>query len=206
MMYRRCVRALLLAAVVVGALGAQAFAGGRRAAIVPFYGYAEPAFGYGYGYYYNPYVAPFPAYGILPPPYSTIRMYYGDDNRTPGIAGTTTNQLDYVPRMRASEFPAVPFQKPPVEAAPVDLKQRFQFEITVPTADAVVLVEGAKTTQTGLHRVYMTPPLVADKHYAYTVEVQWTDEAGARRTEKTSFDFLLGESTKRLHFPLKMTK
>ncbi len=32
---------------------------------------------------------------------------------------------------------------------------RFRFEITVPTPDAIVLVGGAKTTQTGLQRTYL---------------------------------------------------
>jgi uncharacterized protein (TIGR03000 family) len=71
---------------------------------------------------------------------------------------------------------------------------------------APTLVEGVKTKQQGLHRVYMSPPLIVDKDYTYTVEVQWMDDTGTKRTEKTSFDFLLGEPTKHLQFPLKMTK
>src|SRR5947208_567308 len=108
-MNRRTVGTLLTAVVVFGALGAGdagAF-GPRRAAIVPYYGYAGPLgapyLAPAYGYYYNPYVAPFPAYGIMPPPFATIRMVYGDeyDRRGSGV-----NQLDYTPRMRATEYPA----------------------------------------------------------------------------------------------------
>jgi uncharacterized protein (TIGR03000 family) len=203
MMYRRSVG--LLAAVLFGALSVgQAGADGpRRAAIVP-YGYAAPfgaPYGYFYnpysynpygapfpanGYYYNPYVAPFPAYGILPPPFATLRMVYGDSER----------ERTEVRRARPPEKSA--------EDLSADVT-RFRFEITVPTPDAIVLVGGAKTTQTGLQRVYLTPPLVVDRYYTYTVEVQWT-EGGAPKTEKTSFDFLLGEPTKHLRFPLKMTK
>ena len=190
MMYRRCVGALLAAAVVFGALSAGqvgAF-GPRRAAYVPYYGYAEPYgapyLAPGYEYYYNPYIAPFPAYGILPPGYEAIRMAYGE-------------QRTEARRERPPERPA--------EDLGADLT-RFRFQITVPTENAIVLVGGAKTTQTGLKRVYVTPPLVVDKNYVYAVEVQWTDGAGAKQVEKTSFDFLLGDPTKHLHFPLKMTK
>jgi uncharacterized protein (TIGR03000 family) len=210
MMYRRFLGALLTAAVVFGALSAgQTHADGpRRAAIVP-YGYADPfgapylapAYGYYYnpysynpygapfeafGYYYNPYVAPFPAYGILPPPFATLRMAYGAIER----------ERTEVRRARPPERSA--------EDLIADVT-RFRFEITVPTADAIVLVGGAKTTQTGLQRVYLTPPLVVDRYYTYTVEVQWT-EGGVAKTEKASFDFLLGEPTKKLQFPLKMMK
>ncbi len=213
MMYRRCVGTLLAAAAVFGALSAgQARAGEpRRAEIEPYeYGYAAPlgtpyvSPGYGYyynpysynpygmpfppnGYYYNPYVAPFPAYAILPPPFATLRMAYGGDLERDR------------PKMRR---PPVPERSAGELLA--DLT-RYRFEITVPTADAVVLVGGAKTTQTGLKRVYLTPPLVADRNYVYTVEVQWT-EGGVSKTEKASFDFLLGDRTKHLLFPLKITK
>jgi uncharacterized protein (TIGR03000 family) len=192
-MVYRCVGALLAAAVLLAAQSAvQAQVGAHRVVIVPNYGYMGPygspyqAPTYGW-YYYNPYVAPYPAYGILPPPFATLRMAGGDFDGARFDAQRTR-----APERSAEELVA-------------DVT-RFRFEITVPTPDAVVLVGGAKTKQQGLHRVYTTPPLIVDKHYTYSVEVQWTDDAGSKRTEKTSFDFLLGEPTRHLYFPLKMTK
>ncbi len=189
MSYRRCVGALLAA---VGLLAApSAVQAGepvsRQGPIVPYVGQVNP-YGVPYGwYYYNPYVAPLPAYGILPPPLATLGMVQGN-------FGPARYELrrDRPPEKAAAELVA-------------DVT-RFRFEVTVPTANAVVLIGGAKTNQQGLHRVYLTPPLIVDKHYTYTVEVQWTDDGGSRRTEKMSFDFLLGEPARQLYFPLKMTK
>ncbi len=189
MTYRRCVGALLAAAVLLAAPSAvpagefapRAYHGYSVPSGAP---YQTPAYGW---YYYNPYVAPYPAYGILPPPFATLGMLDGN-------LGRARNQVQR--------------ERPPEKSADelVADVTRFRFEITVPTADAVVLVGGAKTTQQGLHRVYATPPLVVDKHYTYTVEVQWVDDSGSKRTEKTSFDFLLGEPARQLYFPLKMKK
>ena len=178
-MNRRRFATLFAAAAVFACCGANAFA--QTVAVPP---YSDPAYllpGY---YYCNPYIAPFPGYGILPPPFATMQMLYGHDweNRKPAPAARTTRQVNY--------------QAP----TPVEV-DRFRFEIAVPTENAVVLLNGVLTKQKGLNRVYVTPPLVADKRYTYTVEVQWMD--GSTRTEKMSFDFLLGESTRRLQFPLK---
>ena len=55
----------------------------------------------------------------------------------------------------STPYPAVPFGRSPAEQQ-ADLT-RARFEITVPTADAIVLFDGVKMTQTGLRRVFMTP-------------------------------------------------
>lgn len=193
MQYRRCVWALLAAGLVF-AVRAAPSAGQpapRRAAIMayytPYYPYAArygvPAYSW---YYYQPPVEPFPAYGISLPPFG-FPMVQGNIDR---------------PRTMAWREPS------PAESAEALVAEvtRFRFEVTVPTPDATVLVEGVKTKQQGLHRVYMSPPLIVDQDYTYTVEVQWTDDTGTKRAEKTSFDFLLGQPTKHLQFPLKITK
>lgn len=200
MIYRRCVWALLAAAGVFAAPAAAQQGGPdlrgpdlHGPMVAPYYSgpypvpHWVPTPTYGWQYY-NPYVEPLPGYGILPPPLATLQMIERRFERGP---------LPPPPRVRA-----------PLESAQdlVADVTRFRFEVTVPTADAVVLVNGAKTTQQGLQRMYVTPPLVVDKYYTYTVEAQWTDQAGVRRTEKTSFDFLLGEPTRRIEFPLKMQK
>ena len=77
---------MLAAAVVLAGLGAR-----QAAAQSPHPdGFADPLAGAypravdyypymaGVDYYYNPYVAPYPAYGILPPPpLATVRIVYG---------------------------------------------------------------------------------------------------------------------------------
>lgn len=192
MIYRRCVWTLLAAAGVFALLASRAAADGPGYPywVPSYYGQypvpswvPSPAYGW---YYYNPYVAPYPAYGILPPPLATLQIVQRNMDRQAGLRRAAP------PRESADELVA-------------DVS-RFRFEVTVPTPDAIVLVNGSKTTQTGLQRSYVTPPLVVDKYYTYSVEVQWTDETGSKHVQKTSFDFLLGEPTKHLRFPLQMTK
>ena len=73
MKFRRFALALLAAAVLLGSLGVSNVSawGPRRGYVGPGY-YPYPVAGYGWGGpaypLYNPYVAPYPAYGILPPP------------------------------------------------------------------------------------------------------------------------------------------
>ncbi|HZZ77200.1 MAG TPA: TIGR03000 domain-containing protein [Gemmataceae bacterium] len=162
-----------------------------------------------YGWYYNPYVAPFPGYNILPPPFATYRMVYGYDvyespyNSDLNNRRRDTVQLNYLPQKRDSLYPAVPF--PRNETAVVGASPNanvFTFDVTVPTADATVLVGGTATKQTGLVRTFQTPALVADKRYTYTVEARWTDNTGKQQAQTTTFDFLLGEPTRHIVFPL----
>src|ERR1700688_4093235 len=82
MKFRRFALALLAAAVLLGSLGVSNVSawGPRRGYVGPGY-YPYPVAGYGWGGpaypLYNPYVAPYPAYGILPPPFATYNMLYG---------------------------------------------------------------------------------------------------------------------------------
>lgn len=142
----------------------------------------------------HPYTAPLPGYGILPPPLATYQMIYGFDpyagGRQTNAYANATDQLDYTPRKRPELYPAIPFGKGP--ASEVDVR-RARFEIAVPTPNAIVLFDGAKTKQTGLNRVFVTPPLVEDKLYSSTIEVEWTDEAGTKLRRKKTFDFVAGE-------------
>jgi len=167
---------------------------GRRTIMPPMYNV------YPYGYVYpqfNPYmpgggyVMPLPAYGVTPLPLATWQML-GYDYGIQKPPANTMNELDYVPRSRPSLYPAVPYEPTPTQRA-ADLK-RARFEITVPTADAVVTFDGAKTTQKGLSRVFVTPSLTEDKLYTATIEVQWADEAGTKITRRRTFEFVAGET------------
>jgi len=184
---------MLAAIALFGVLGVSELGafGPRRAAVIP-----APYYPYPYAYsapFYNPYVAPLPAYGVIPLPLTTYQNFYGYDPyfgaRRPA-EGPVGDPLDYVPRKRPTAYPAVPFGGPPEQT---DIR-RARFEITVPFADAVVLFDGSKTTQTGLSRVYVTPALTEDKLYSATIEVSWKAEDGATIRQKKSFDFVAGET------------
>jgi uncharacterized protein (TIGR03000 family) len=205
MMSRRCFWALLAVSVSLFAVS-DLFAWGRRGPAViqspdyyypPFYGNAYPMT---YGFPYNtpygvpdaiPYVAPYPYYGVLPPAFAAMQRYYGYNSGQATGIDSRVGTLDYEPRRRSTQYPAVPFGAS-TEDRQTDLT-RARFEINVPVADAVVLFDGVKMTQTGLQRIFLTPPLVEGKIYSATFEVQWTAEDGARLTRKKSFDFVIGE-------------
>jgi len=197
MTFRRCIGTMLAASVSILLLCAtDVSAFGRRSMMAPNYGYGYNPYGYGYAYpQFNPYMSspgygamPLPGYGVTPLPLATLQMLGYDFVQKEA----DTPQLDYVPRKRPSLYPAVPYDPTPQERA-ADLK-RAKFEITVPTADAIVLFDGAKTTQKGLNRRYFTPALVEDKLYTATIEVQWTDEAGTKVTRRRTFEFVAGET------------
>ena len=167
----------------------------------PYYGgFANPYYG-GMGYAYNPYVAPLPAYGILPPPLATYQMLYGASydpfyhgvRRAADDYSLRSDALDYVPRKRSSLYPAIPFGTQPPDREGAD-PTRARFEITVPAASAVVWFDGVKMTQTGLVRVFVTPALAEGKEYTSTIKAQWTAEDGATITRERAFDFKAGGS------------
>src|SRR5437879_3011754 len=115
MITRRCVLALLAAAVVLASLGiSQAEAFPRRVFVAPSAGmYYYPLDPY-YSYYYNPYVLPLPYYGILPPPLAAQNMLYRYDAGY-GVQRTASDYIDASARKRPSIYPAVPFEKSPAE-------------------------------------------------------------------------------------------
>ena len=210
MNFLRCIGAML-AATVLFVLGFASDAGaGHGSGVAPSPHYWHP-FVPGYPHI-NPYMYPLPHYGILPPPLATfagqpgyVPYYYGptglspygygpnynDPRRTDGY-GTAETTLDYVPRKRPTVNPAIPFAKSP-GASEEDLR-RARFEISLPKADAIVTYDGAKTTQTGVTRVFVTPPLTEDKLYTATIVAQWTDEAGTKVTQRKTFEFVAGET------------
>src|SRR5215510_5618039 len=149
MMIRRCIGMMLAASVLI--LVASVSEAGpfffRRAAMAPAYnaypyGYVAPQ----YNPYapFGPYTAQLPAYGVIPLPLATHQML-GLDRATEYTP--STNEMLYLPRARPSIYPAVPYE--PALTKTVD-KTRARFEITVPTPNAIVTFDGAKTSQTGL--------------------------------------------------------
>jgi uncharacterized protein (TIGR03000 family) len=205
MMLRQCLWAVLAFAVSLLAVSDSSAWGRRGPAVIespdyfypPFAGNAYPmtyGFPYNtpYGFPYTiPYVAPYPYYGILPPPFATMQRYYDNDPRRTAAEFNQGDRLDYEPRKRATDYPAVPFGRSPEEKQADTTRARF--EINVPTADAIVLFDGVKMTQTGLRRVLVTPPLVDGKIYSATIECSWKDEAGTTIRRKKAFDFVIGQ-------------
>ena len=202
--------ALLLAGVLVLDTDASGRRGGGVSPGVHYYGWPDGAGGglgmpygaagvwyYPYGpvypYYSNPYIMPYPAYGILPPPFATWN-YMGYDPFNPKHRMTTQRALGdtETPRKRSSLYPAVPF-----DAAPGETQKdtsRATFLVTVPKADAVIIFDGGETKQQGLKRRYQTPPLEAGKTYSYLVEGIWRDEAGKQVWRKEQRTFKAGET------------
>jgi len=145
-------------------------------------------------YYYSSYVAPYPAYNILPPPFMTYNASSSEPNNPYGSQKTAEDYgytLEQQPRKRKSLSPAIPFQPEAEKTDPLAEAKRAKIEVTVPNADARVYMDGAPTRQGGINRVYYTPPL-EDKSYKMTVKVEWTDQAGMHTKEKT-FDLIQGE-------------
>ncbi|MBM3997088.1 MAG: TIGR03000 domain-containing protein [Planctomycetes bacterium] len=178
MMHRRLVFAILATGIVCGALSmpqAQAFP--RRAIVMsgPGITYYYPGATYYPGvwnsYYYNPYVLPAPYYGILPPAFAT------QDGSMFRTAQEPYDPTIPTPRKRPGLYPAVPYEKSPEERL-ADLR-RVRFEITVPYADAVVTFNGNAKKQTGLTRIFATPPLKEGEEYTITVNARWRKQDGA---------------------------
>lgn len=194
MKFRLCMRALLLAGVLLGPVGISEVNAQRRVFVGPTLSYFPQ--GPAYPYYYNPYVMSLPAYGILPQPLATMNMVYRYDAVYYGVQRTAEDygyQLDTPARKRASLYPAVPFEKLP-EVRLADLR-RVRFEITVPYADAVVYFDGAKTKQTGLKRIFVTPPMQEDKEYSATIMVRWTKQDGTLSAPRQkTFTVVAGET------------
>src|SRR5687768_9409713 len=130
MKHQRCLCAMVAAfvcCVMLTASNADAF-GYRGWGGVPSPYYYD----YGYRYHYNPYIAPMPYYGILPPPFATYQNLYGRDpyayydgrfmpyyyrgydSPYRRVAdGPTVDMLDYIPRQRTSTYPAIPYTPAP---------------------------------------------------------------------------------------------
>ena len=193
---RQGIGALLASAILLGSIAStevNAF-GPRRAYAAPYY----PPIG-DYGMYYPMYIAPLPGYGILPPPFTTMTLSgYSYDpqghawRRTVEDRSSTLDQSDSPARKRPSLYPAVPFEKTAEERLS-DLR-RVRYVITVPSPDAIVLIDGVKTTKTGLTRVFVTPPMQEEKEYTVTITVRWTGSDGTPQTREKTFNFLAGDT------------
>lgn len=67
--------------------------------------------------------------------------------------------------------------------------------------DAELWLEGAKTSQTGPTRTFVTPALVPGEQYEYTVKARWVDEGG-RPVEKEQAVKVFAGAQVRITFPV----
>jgi uncharacterized protein (TIGR03000 family) len=126
--------------------------------------------GWGYGYGgggVRVYVGP--VYDLVP------SMYF-----TPtSIAYDPMDYVAFYPPLYSTRAPvAAPVPEPTVAPAVAVLPSTDQeaiVEVTAP-ADAVILFDGHKTTQTGTHRVFATPPLPTGQNYSYLVEATFQQD------------------------------
>jgi len=158
--------------------------------------YASPQ-GYQYSYWYDP-----PSYRS----FDRYQLQPGNDYTRNGLPP------DYIPQRRSSLYPAVPFprnpnyyqyQTPNQWGDARDAREStYTFKVTVPRTDATLLIGGVETTQKGIERAFVSPPLVANKRYTYTIEVIWADSDGKRKDQQTTFEFSAGDPATHLVFPL----
>lgn len=73
--------------------------------------------------------------------------------------------------------PTAPPPAPPDHSVPRSTTSDKAAYLTVELpADAEVWLEGVKTQQTGVSRLYISPPLSLGNQYAYTIRARWKDE------------------------------
>jgi uncharacterized protein (TIGR03000 family) len=71
-------------------------------------------------------------------------------------------------------------------------------EVSLPHANAVVLINGSKTTSAGTHRVFKTPNLAQGQSYTYRVVAMWHHDGKEIREERTVH--LTAGGTAHVHF------
>jgi uncharacterized protein (TIGR03000 family) len=73
---------------------------------------------------------------------------------------------------------------PPAQSRPAENQDRVTLTVTMPTDNAVLLVGGQATKQTGKVRTFVSPPLPPGLPYSYELTARWTDAGGKEQTAK----------------------
>lgn len=140
-------------------------------------GYGNPSF---YGSYYPP--------NYYAPGYNGIYDYYYPSYVAPYVFGYGNDYGFDSPPMPPAYDPRLPPEDsprmPPADegAAPRGQGLTVRVVVRVP-ADAEIWFEGAKTSQTGPVRRFVSPPLKPDKEYVYEVRARWQEDG--RSVEQT---------------------
>jgi uncharacterized protein (TIGR03000 family) len=135
-------------------------------------GFYQPYYGYGIGYgsYAPLYGYGLGGYGLYAPYYGGVAMadynsFYPDS----GIALQQAQGAQALQQAQGAQAPPSSQRPPPDGTA--------HLQLTVPE-NADVVIDGAKTTQTGTTREFVSPVLTPGKRYVYNVTVRYTDAKG----------------------------
>lgn len=196
--------ALLLTVAVAGDAAAQRFVNWQYT--MPQVHSAAPNTYYTipYNWYQSHWIYSYMPYGNFGPwgystyPYGVQYGYLPQTYAAPAI--------DFGPpaRSRSSLYPAVPYSEFAAEEQQRSSERRGYINVTVPTADTKVWINGKLMTQTGKERSFMTPLLESTaKSYSFDLKVRWTDDFGEREQQlPTALQVRAGE-TRDVVFPLK---
>jgi len=151
----------------------------------PYGGYGSPYGGYGTPYGYGGYGMPYGGgYGMSYGSYGTGMSYssgYGASYYSPPtIVIATVSDSSGGPRSTLSPASAVAQDSPLLLAGYSEPTgdNRAVVVIQVPDALAKIWVEDRLTSQTGMIRRFVSPPLGSDRSYEYDIRAQWIDAAG----------------------------
>jgi uncharacterized protein (TIGR03000 family) len=141
----------------------------------PYYGYGYPYYDFGYPYYQYPNGYAVPAGGAGSPP----PVYAAPAPAPYSAAAPPVGPTVLAARMR---------NYPPAAATDTDVS----LIVRVP-AEAVVWVNGTKTSQTGPRREFVSSGLAPGQSYSFLVRAQWTGPDGKPATSDQRISVRAGE-------------
>jgi uncharacterized protein (TIGR03000 family) len=149
------------------------------------YGWNRGGWGWGgyYGgfpYYYGGYYGAYPYsgsyYGSYPYYYGTgyLPSYWQSYNSSTVTPYVATPDYSSGSLYSSATQPSVPMTE---NQSPTTTDTIAHVDVKVP-ASAQVWVEGAKTSQTGALRHFVSPPLTPNEDFTYDIRARWTDQKG----------------------------
>jgi len=113
----------------------------------------------------------------MPAPVATATQGNQATTQRRGLFGRRNGQ-----RMVADQAPVAT-----ISGQPATTRQSFYIpngqsgyiDVRVPVPGAEILFNGARTSQQGINRLYVTPALDPQRDNEYEIEARWTDQAGA---------------------------
>jgi uncharacterized protein (TIGR03000 family) len=162
-------------------------------------------FGYYPGAYQGFYTNGFSLYGPPVPTYAPVAGVFGGSDQKiygsnfgmalPAVGVGVTFKKTVVPppvqfRPQSADGATVKPEIPPEIAPPPrpldpGTKGATSIELTVPTRDAVVFIDGKATQQTGTVRTFLPPPLRDGQQYVYDFAVQWMENGHVVKQSRT---------------------
>jgi uncharacterized protein (TIGR03000 family) len=156
------------------------------------YGLGYQAAFYGYGSGANPYAAGAALYNpsrynaaFMPTPYNPTPQVYNpllyNAAFNPALAQASLQayaaKAGAKPEQTAVGRPTDKGIRP--AALDAAAQQPARIHMTLPAADATVVLQGVAMKRTGKDRLFVSPPLDRDGKYSYDVVVRWRDAGGA---------------------------